>query len=520
MKKISLFCLYAVFIIWLYRFCGLDSDQANHLLQADDILSGNFFLNDWHLTGVTFFTTDLIYFEIAKLLCGVRYRAIYVASGLKFLSIVVTAYYVTMKGCCKDQKLKKGLFLFLAAVPCMSYMIDSRVHAGAVCLTFFSFCVVYDILNNLDQNDRKLLGKWKYILLAVVTASGAIGDMLAVIEGTIPILFLCLFQLLIRDGWHRGSKYVKVTVAAIIGIFTGMIWDWLYFWISSANKNSYIGKKLFTELSAWTEKVVSFVNYILEMCAADFTGTQIADIWNFPKFVNAVIVIAGFVFIIIFIRKIIIKEDKEVDEISVLLTVSIVMSFLAFVLTDMAEKRYIALVPYAVVAIVIRNCSQIIEYFNNRKTGVIIIVIAAILSFAGKIKEISAYQYPQSNIEDYKLITFLKEHDLHYGYASFWNASKITVLSGKEINVRHIMHSGETENGLSKFEWFCKNEWYEENTNFVLINNEEGTDGEDDIFGVSKKRATEFFGVPQESYVLDKYLILVYDYNISEKLCK
>ena len=107
MRKVSFFLLYAVFVIWLFRFSGIDSDQANHLLQADDILSGNFFLKDWNLTGVTFFTTDLLYFEIARLIFGVRYRAIYVANGLKFLSIAAAAYYAVMKGCCRDWKLKK-----------------------------------------------------------------------------------------------------------------------------------------------------------------------------------------------------------------------------------------------------------------------------------------------------------------------------------------------------------------------------------------------------------------------------
>ncbi|MDE7313437.1 MAG: hypothetical protein K2N87_17750 [Eubacterium sp.] len=486
------------------------------MLQADDILAGNFFLKDWHLTGVTFFTTDLIYFELVSLIFGVSYRAIYVANGLKFVSIAVTAYYAAMKGCCKDRNLKTVLFFLLAGVPCMSYMIHSKVHAGAVCLTFLAFCAVYDILQNSDINDRKML--WKYVLFAIVTALGTIGDMLAVVEGTIPVLLFSLYQLLMQDGWKRGSKYIKLAVSAIAGILAGLIWDRLYFFIGGANKNSYIGNQLFTDLFGCMEKVVLFTEQLLEMCMANFTGEKIADIWNLPKMASAASVIAAFVLIFIILRRMIQKEEKDTDELSNLLALSIIMSFLAFVLTDMAAPRYITLVPYAAVIIVVRNCSQMITYFRNKKLSVLILVTVAFVSFAGKIYDISGYQYPQSNIEDYQLIAFLKEHDLRCGYASFWNASKITVLSGKNVNVRHIIHSGETDDMLSIYRWFCKNEWYEESANFILINNEDGKAGEEDLFGVSEKRVIEFFGVPRESYEMDKYLILVYDYDISKKL--
>lgn len=518
MRKVSFFCLYAVFIIYLFRFSGIDSDQANHLLQADDILSGNFFLKDWHLTGVTFFTTDLLYFEIARLLFGVRYRAVYAANGLKFLSIAAAAYYAVMKGCDKDCKLKRGLFLLLASIPCMSYMIHSRVHSGAVCLTIFSFCVVDDILKNACKHDKKML--WKYVAFIVVTAFGAIGDMLAVIEGTIPVLIFCLYRLLMQKDFHKGFKYVKLALSAIAGVLIGLVFNWFYFFIGGANKNSYIGNRLFTDLAEYVEKVVSFTNYILEMCMAKLGGARLADIWNLPKFANVAVVIAAFIFMILIIRNMIQKEEKNTDEISVLLAISIILSFLAFVLTDMSAPRYIALVPYAALIIVIRNCSKVIEYFKNRKLSILILLITAIVSFIGKIYGISGYQYPQSNIEDYELIAFLEEHDLHNGYASFWNASKLTVLSSKKVNIRHIAHSGETDDMLSVHKWFCKNEWYDEKTNFVLIDNEDGKGGEGDIFGISEKRVTAFFGVPQKSYVWDKYLILVYGYDISDKLNK
>lgn len=83
---------YIFCIIGLCSHIDVDSDRANHLLQAEDILSGNFFMSDWVLTGITFFTTDLIYYEIGKIFCGVTPEAIYVTGGLMVSSALIAGF--------------------------------------------------------------------------------------------------------------------------------------------------------------------------------------------------------------------------------------------------------------------------------------------------------------------------------------------------------------------------------------------------------------------------------------------
>ena len=80
-----------------------------------------------------------------------------------------------------------------------------------------------------------------------------------------------------------------------------------------------------------------------------------------------------------------------------------------------------------------------------------------------------------------ELIAFLEEHDLHYGYASFWNASVNTVLSNGDVQVLPLWDY-DAENGTrppynpSDYrDWLNNRNWYDPASHpgksFVLLNN-------------------------------------------------
>ena len=68
--KNNLIFFFVLIFYFLYLCCAarslpINSDIANHMLQAQDFLSGNFLMKGWIFTGVTFLTTDLFVYEIA-----------------------------------------------------------------------------------------------------------------------------------------------------------------------------------------------------------------------------------------------------------------------------------------------------------------------------------------------------------------------------------------------------------------------------------------------------------------------
>ena len=103
----------------------------------------------------------------------------------------------------------------------------------------------------------------------------------------------------------------------------------------------------------------------------------------------------------------------------------------------------------------------------------------------------------------------LEEHNLKNGYANFWDSSINTVISNERVNVRAIS----MDDKVNIFAWGCKQTWYREKANFVLIRNIEfsGT-------GVNYDNAVKLFATPKEVVDFENYKILIYDYDISEKI--
>ena len=80
-----------------------------------------------------------------------------------------------------------------------------------------------------------------------------------------------------------------------------------------------------------------------------------------------------------------------------------------------------------------------------------------------------------------ELVSFLDEHDLHYGYGSFWNASVNSVLSNGKVIVLPT-RDNEAEGGKRKAynpsdyrRWLLNERWYDPATHpgkcFVLLKN-------------------------------------------------
>ncbi len=513
-RKILFLVASVIYIFGIISLCSridLDADKANHLLQAEDILSGNFFMSDWELTGVTFFTTDLIYYEIGKIFCGVTPKAIYVAVGLMIASVLIACYFACMIGEEKSLRLKRFLFIALMLIPCRQYIFYFRVHTGAIFLCIIAFLLVYSILKKEELSKRKIY----YILLFIVFSFGTIGDMLFVLEGIIPIILVCFFKLLDIDDKEEKKTLYKLIIIAVFAVICAILWDKMFFYIGGANKNNFVEIMKFSKLNEWFSRFQSFLSGIMTLCMGNFWGKQVANIWILIRGINFLIMLIAFILIITNLCRLIKQKIEMLDIMSVLLSCSALMSFLAYILTGMSEVRYITIIPIAGGIVLIRNIDSVINV-KNKQICVGLIVILSFLSFIGKIKEISGDMQHTQESDKYELIGFLEEHGLENGYGSFWNASDLTVISENHIKVRHI--KADDNNEMQMYKWFAKNEWYSEEAEFVIVDNSKQDGGEGDDFGVSEVNVKNFFGDPFERYEVGNYIVLVYDSDLSQML--
>ncbi|MCI8668057.1 MAG: hypothetical protein HFI34_00830 [Lachnospiraceae bacterium] len=105
------------------------------------------------------------------------------------------------------------------------------------------------------------------------------------------------------------------------------------------------------------------------------------------------------------------------------------------------------------------------------------------------------------------LAEYLEENDLEYGYATFWYANIITMMSDSRVKVRGISLE---EDGYRKRLYQTNTNWYED------------IDGYDKYFVIlSNREMEEYYNQPQYDYEkadeilkCGVYNILIYDYNI------
>jgi len=82
----------------------------------------------------------------------------------------------------------------------------------------------------------------------------------------------------------------------------------------------------------------------------------------------------------------------------------------------------------------------------------------------------------QRHVHAMGIVNFLEKHELQYGYATYWNAGILSVLSDEKVRVRQIQLSGGIPvpmRHLSSNRWYLPNAWA--GKTFLLLSNEEAS---------------------------------------------
>lgn len=493
--------IYLLLAIWMFSSQGITSDYSNLILEADDICRGNILLNGWILTGISFITTDLLYFVIGVIFCGVSERAYIIA-----IALMVTAMFGAAIGLIsvreKKHKLQlKELFIFLsiAGIPTAFALSVLRAHTAVITWVFLEIYITYKLINK--QYKKEL---WLFSLLIVLIIMGTMGDAVSLLLGAIPMLLVCGYLTCVVGGVN-SKGLAKLFCIILFAVVLGMIFDKLYFYISSANKNDFLGRKKFEPIEHWGSKLVLWLQAILMMVGADFFAKPLISINTIFYFVNTVILILG-VYIIIRNTIFFLKKQKY-DYVTFILGCGFIIVSVVFILTDIGtdllSARYIAYAPAMLAIIVIRYLNEI----ENRKFYCFIIILS-LLSLIGKVTDVIKLN-PSPALAQKELAKYLEDNNLENGYSSFWNASSVTVLSKNNVKVRAIQ---KLDRGFEKFAWFCKKEWYLEPAEFVVL------DTEDSGFNVNSENVLGFWGAPKDIKLCGKYEIWCYDTDISDLL--
>lgn len=499
----SLFVLYS---IRLFYIMPIDSDYSNLILEASDIISGNVLLNDWIQTGISFLTTDLLYYIIAVLINGVSRNSYLVASGLMFSCMLFSTLPLIMQG--EERKYKCTewlLYLGLCTFPSIVGINLLRAHTGVYVWIFIAvacFCQLY----------KGTCKKRHYILFCSSLILGCIGDAVVVPVAVLPFLLYCVRDMLAnkRIRLKRDLLLILLTAGSAV---TGSVLDKLYYVVGTADKNSFLKTKSFENFDAYISKLNIYLHAVLGMNDADFTSSELLSVDTVFFFIKTVVVLFGFCLIVYHVYHFI--RGRKWDIISEILSLGFLFVSIVFVITtissDILSARYIGTCPCILAVLIIRymrkkNVFDVRFSMNKIPVWMVANVLGIVLLFRSfiPIRELTLAETEQERVA-----SVLEQYELESGYANFWDSSIITVVSRQKVKVRAVTMGDE----VAIFPWGCKRSWYEEKTNFILIRDPEHVET-----GVTYENALRIFKTPKQEVDFENYKILIYDHDISDKL--
>ena len=501
--SISSFCIvaYLVHTFLLILQCTCNSDMANMVLEANDIVHGNIFLKDWILTGITFFTTDLLFFELGTLLFGVSNLAYAVAFYTMYLAMITAGMFLFFEMCPRDKRFLLPLFVMLAVLPSRTWISHCQGHMASAAWSFFA---IWSVLRYFKSARTRYLFTMS-VFLVLATA----GDISGLLTGGFPIVLVCMTNFL-RSKFQK-NRYLWACIVSCLSLATAVLLEHAWLSLGGADKNAYVGSNRFLPVNQWSSHFYLYIEGLLRLCDADFTGKELYSVESLTKLFRSLFVLIGFCCIVRSIRSFLLGNTKK--DSSVILSLSFITISSVYVLTsvsvDLGNTRYFAYAPIVLSLVIteyLASYNSEIQVFTCHAWRVsvqavsVCLIALSIYSNKTNLQPLLDYEIRRKSIYDIRrleLADFLAEHGLTSGYAQFWNASVITVYSKNNVRIRQICPDGTQQR------WFCKNAWYAEPANFVITNE------------LDENKIESVFGSDYERLICGDYIIWVYDHDIA-----
>lgn len=489
----------------------IDSDFSNFVLEANDIIHGNFFLNDWQLTGLTFISTDLPYYSLMTLLFGIDIKSYAYASVLIFLVFVCACYFL-VKDKLRISFFYKVIFFCIACLPCEFAFFGMRSHTGAITLSLLG---LYNIYCGIYRKGKLVFFNcalaWVFFTFAVT------GDSVCIPFIILPVLCISLFNLS-RDYINcikLNVDEIKISFTVLMSIITGKLLEKFYFHLGSASKNSFLETKQFITLGEIYAKLSLFFQSLLKLFNADFTGQGLFSYRIIFYVLGTSIVLTCMYTVVWNVFNYI--NGKKYDRIALTLSIGFIMISTTCIITnicfDVGSSRYYATAPALLSIVLLRtfdtNIKSLLTVVQFKRVSILLSLLLIIYS------SYKVFPLPHNNYKTdpslYALIDVLKKNNLGHGYSEFYTASSTTVYSKNVIKVRALIR---TDNGLGQFKWFCKNDWYNDESHFIVVNK----NGKGQFF--TRDDVENHLGKPNTILLSDPYLIYVYEKDISNLIIK
>ena len=510
-----------------------NSDEANILLMANDMLHGNVILHGWSVSDVPFITTELPQIALLIWMFGLHLNTAHIAAAVTYTLVVAVAMLLAKgkaRGWAAVARMALVLGIMLAPQPGVGIfvVIFSVGHIGTALPVMLTWLV-------LDRLGRR----WYVPLIVTVMLAWALmADPLVLVVAIYPMLAVCLVRLVSgavagarEGGGPRGmrraltSRWLEWSLSAAAGAAYLIAW-WGGRLLSNAG--GYVQQPVPYALDAtrtwfWHAQVV--VHGLLEMFGAYFVPwTDSFITWPFPQRpmtgLDQAIALTRLVCVVLAVwgacaiaRR---MFSRDADFVSQLLLAGIVANLAAYIPSTLANAtalnvREIApVLPFAAVlagrmlgdrlvtgplATIRLPGSGARDGQRRHSLGIRLVAVPLVVLFGwysyGLFRQADTPAAPEPLT---KVAAFLEARHLRYGLGGYWEASLLTVQTGGAVTVRAV-----TPACLQPYQWESKRDWYDpkqHSANFILLSNVPGYFSKFAVSGDALRLLNRWYGPP------------------------
>jgi hypothetical protein len=504
--------LFAVYLR-LSRTVPENSDEANVLLAASEMLHGNLLLHGWYLTDVSFYTTEVPQYALLGFLFGVHPDTAHIAAAMTYTLVVVLAVLLARGGFTSRAGVVRlliaaGILLAPQLGPGVTPLILTIGHIG----TAVPVLLIWLLLDRAPQR------WWVPVLTGLGLAWVLIADQIVLIVGVVPLAAVCAVRILegaVRErSLSRAFATRRYELSLIVAAAAAAGLAWVAGRVLRALGGYIVAPVPFTFTLHALPGSLHSLWAVPQIFGADYRGlaggpyyTALLHMVSLALVVLALLLLARRFF----------SGAALVDQV---LAVAIVGNIALFVLTSAGAEgpHEIADVAPFGAALAARMLAAP-RAAGARAPGLLgrraravaygagVVVLAGYLGGLGH-----EVVQPASPPAFARVASWLQAHDLHYGLGGYWESSIVTVQTGGQVKVRALLKPT-----LRPDLWLAKPAWYDpaaEQANFVVLSSAPGFKNNWE----PRALISQYFGRPAQVYNFGPYTVMVWDKNILSDL--
>lgn len=521
-------CLVSLYIVFTYQVYFHSDSAAKNLLAQEIYETGKYFPPHWYYANADLWVLFGHTYILPLLLFFPNSFSLHAVAGVLGAGLVLIGTWCVAGVTSKSpwDRLVAVIVVSSGISGVMAENLFGQVSYGTV--YYFTCFIIFFAWRFLDEESR-LRWRWGTGTVIITGLVFWANPQRALVSYGLPLTVAGIIYVadeLRQSGgfWNsRATRGLSLLKLIFIGAMTGIA---LHSWIMRSVRNvSGSGSARWLPVDGMLKNVGYTLEGILAMLGGTPTSSRrvISPLGAY----EAIHLVSALVLIVLLPYGLVLSlrnQNKGMRFFSVFTLVSASLVFFLQITTtipDMADPvqsaRY--LVPSLLLLLILFIAQvfggNLIRY--SQLVGAMAIFTLATSSFTSLLTVGPTYQLFWGNAGQLqnnksRLLDFLQLNGLRYGYANYWNAGVVSILSAQQIRIRQILiHNGlpVPMRHLSSERWYHPSAWIGET--FLLLTDHEASMVDWDLLAT-------YHGKPTRKLKFEEWQIYIYPTNIANSL--